>query len=155
MMKSKNFSFYFAKDISKFMILEKDIWEVRSFYELYRVGLNVQRAKIKLKFARCYDSKTLELIYKRNLVLELTQENLMEFQVQCIYLYIYILTTVGPCSTISSLPWRPYISHEINIYNIYCMTLLLLNVLLCSTIHHMIMWLLLWPMCDSVIMTSL
>jgi len=36
----------------------------------------------------CYNSMTLKLIKERNLVLGLTQENLMEFLVQCIYLYI-------------------------------------------------------------------
>jgi len=40
---------------------------------------------------------TLELIRERNLVLGLTQENSMEFLVQ--YIYLYILTADGPCST--------------------------------------------------------
>jgi len=50
----------------------------------------------------CYDLMILGLIKEKNLVLGLTQENLMESLVQ--YIYIYILTTTGSCSTISSLP---------------------------------------------------
>jgi len=50
----------------------------------------------------CYDLMILELIKERNLVLELTQENLMESLVQ--YIYLYILTTTGSHSTISNLP---------------------------------------------------
>jgi len=49
-----------------------------------------------------YNSMTLGLIKERNLVLELTQENLIEFLVQDIYLYI--LTSGGLCATTSSLP---------------------------------------------------
>ena len=49
----------------------------------------------------CYNSMTLELIKERNLILGLIQENSMKFLVQCIYLYI--LTSGGPCSAISSL----------------------------------------------------
>ena len=45
---------------------------------------------------------TLGLIKERNLVLELTQEDLMEFLVQGIYLYI--LTSSGLYATTSSLP---------------------------------------------------
>ena len=77
------------------------------------------------------------LVNKKILILELTQENSMKFQVQCIYLYI--LTTVGPCLTISSLPSRPCISYEVNMHNTHYMTSLLLNVPLCSTVHHVIM----------------
>jgi len=50
----------------------------------------------------CYDSITLGLIKERNLILGLTQENLMEFLVQDIYLYI--LTSSSLYATISSLP---------------------------------------------------
>jgi len=36
----------------------------------------------------CYNLKTLELVNKKNIVLELIQENSIEFSVQCIYLYV-------------------------------------------------------------------
>ena len=45
---------------------------------------------------------TLELIKEKNLILELTQENSMEFLVQCIYLYV--LTINSLYLAISSLP---------------------------------------------------
>ena len=57
---------------------------------------------LKIRYISCYNLVILGLIKERNLVLELTQENLIESLVQ--YIYIYILTTNGPCSTISSLP---------------------------------------------------
>ena len=41
MMKSKNFSFSFAENISEFMILRRDIEKIRSFYKFYRISLNV------------------------------------------------------------------------------------------------------------------
>jgi len=40
-MRSKDFSFSFAENISKFMILKRDIGKIRSFYEFYRVSLNI------------------------------------------------------------------------------------------------------------------
>ena len=40
-MRSKNFSFSFAEDVSKFMILGRNIGEIRSFYKFCRVSLNV------------------------------------------------------------------------------------------------------------------
>jgi len=41
MMKSKNFNFGFAENISKFIIIRRDIGKVRSLCKFYRVGLNV------------------------------------------------------------------------------------------------------------------
>ena len=41
MMRSENFSFSFAENISEFMILRRDIGEIRSFYKFCRVSLNV------------------------------------------------------------------------------------------------------------------
>ena len=50
----------------------------------------------------CYNSKILELVIKKNLVLELIQENLIENSVQnCLP---YILITYGSCSTILAYP---------------------------------------------------
>ena len=51
-MKSKNFSFSFAENISKFMILGRNIVKVRSFCKFCGVSLNVHRAKIEFKVAR-------------------------------------------------------------------------------------------------------
>ena len=49
MMRSKNFSFSFAENISKFMILGRDIGEIRSFCKFCRVGLNVQKMKTEFE----------------------------------------------------------------------------------------------------------
>ena len=48
-MRSKNFSFSFAENISKFMILRRDIGEIRSFCKFCRVSLNVRRTKTEIK----------------------------------------------------------------------------------------------------------
>ena len=45
MMRRKNFSFSFAENIGEFMILRRDIREIRSFCKFYRVSLNVRRMK--------------------------------------------------------------------------------------------------------------
>ena len=49
MMRSENFSFSFAENISKFMILRRDIGEIRSFCKFCGVSLNVQRTKTEFK----------------------------------------------------------------------------------------------------------
>ena len=48
-MRSENFSFIFAENVSEFMILRRDIGKVRSFCKFCRVSLNVQRTKIEFK----------------------------------------------------------------------------------------------------------
>ena len=48
-MRSENFSFSFAENISKFMILRRDIGKIRSFCKFCGVSLNVQRMKIEFK----------------------------------------------------------------------------------------------------------
>ena len=48
-MRRENFSFNFAENIGKFVILGRNIEEIRSFYKFCRVGLNVQRTKIEFK----------------------------------------------------------------------------------------------------------
>ena len=40
-MRRENFSFSFAENVSKFMILRGNIGQIRSFCKLCRVGLNV------------------------------------------------------------------------------------------------------------------
>jgi len=52
MIRSEYFSFSFAEDIGKLMILRRDIGKVRCLCKFCRVSLNVQRAKTKLKVAR-------------------------------------------------------------------------------------------------------
>jgi len=41
MMRSKDFSFSFAKNVSKFMILGRDLGKVRSFCKFCGISLNV------------------------------------------------------------------------------------------------------------------
>ena len=48
-MRRENFSFSFAENVGKFVILGKDIGEIRSFCKFYRVGLNVQRTKTEFE----------------------------------------------------------------------------------------------------------
>ena len=43
MMRRENFSFSFAENVSKFMILRRNIEQIRSFCKFGGVGLNVQR----------------------------------------------------------------------------------------------------------------
>ena len=47
----KNFSFSFTKDVSKFVMLRRNIKEVGSLYKLYKVCLDIQRVKTVLKFS--------------------------------------------------------------------------------------------------------
>jgi len=48
-MRRENFSFSFAENISKFMILGRDIGEIRSFCKFCGVSLNVRRTKTEFK----------------------------------------------------------------------------------------------------------
>jgi len=48
-MRRENFSFSFAKNIGKFIILGRDIGKIRSFYKFCGVSLNIQRVKKKFK----------------------------------------------------------------------------------------------------------
>ena len=48
-MKSENFSFSFPENIGKFMILGRNIGQIRSFCKFYRVDLNVQRIKTEFE----------------------------------------------------------------------------------------------------------
>ena len=49
MMRRESFSFSFAKNISKFVILRRDVRQVRSFCKFCRVSLNVQRTKTEFE----------------------------------------------------------------------------------------------------------
>ena len=48
-MRRENFSFSFAENIGKFVILGRDIGEIRSFCKFCRVSLNVQRTKTEFE----------------------------------------------------------------------------------------------------------
>jgi len=53
MIKSENFSFKFTKDVNEFMVLKRDVEEIRSkLCKVYRTCLNIQEAKIDLKFVK-------------------------------------------------------------------------------------------------------
>ena len=51
-MRSEDFSFGFAENVSEFMILGGDIGKVRSFCKFCEVDLNVQRTKTEFEIAR-------------------------------------------------------------------------------------------------------
>ena len=55
MIRRENFSFSFAENIGKFVILRRDIEEIRSFCKFCGVGLNVQKAKTEFKIARAQE----------------------------------------------------------------------------------------------------
>ena len=48
-MRSENFSLSFAENISKFVILRRNVGQIRSFYKFCRVGLNIQRIKTEFE----------------------------------------------------------------------------------------------------------
>ena len=52
MMRSENFSFSFAENIGKFVILGRNIGQIRSFCKFCKISLNVQRTKIEFKIVR-------------------------------------------------------------------------------------------------------
>ena len=48
-MRRENFSFCLAKNVGKFMILGRDIGEIRHFCKFCGVGLNVRRTKTEFE----------------------------------------------------------------------------------------------------------
>ena len=52
MMRSKDFSFGFAENVSEFVILRRDIGKVRSLCKTCRGSLNVQRVKTEFKVVK-------------------------------------------------------------------------------------------------------
>ena len=52
MMRSEDFSFSFAKNVSEFVILGRDIGKIRSYCKFCGLSLNVQRMKTKFEIAR-------------------------------------------------------------------------------------------------------
>ena len=53
-MRRKSFSFSLAENISKFVILRRDIGEIRSFCKFCRVSLNVRRMKTEFKIVEAW-----------------------------------------------------------------------------------------------------
>ena len=53
-MRSKDFSFGFAENISKFMIIGRDIGEVRSLYKFCGVSLNIWQVKTEFKVTKAW-----------------------------------------------------------------------------------------------------
>ena len=49
MMRRENFSFSFAENIGKFMILERNVGQIRSFCKFCGVSLNVRRMKTEFE----------------------------------------------------------------------------------------------------------
>jgi len=49
MIRRENFSFSFAENVGKFMILGRDIGKIRSFCKFCGVSLNIQRMKTEFK----------------------------------------------------------------------------------------------------------
>ena len=54
MIRSENFSFSFAENVGKFMILGRDIGEIRNFCKFCGVSLNVQRTKTEFKIVEAW-----------------------------------------------------------------------------------------------------
>ena len=52
MMRSKSFSFGFAENIGKFVILRRNIGKIRSLCKFCRASLNIWRVKTEFKVAR-------------------------------------------------------------------------------------------------------
>ena len=48
-MRRESFSFSFAENVRKFMILGRNVGQIRSFCKFCRVGLNVQRTKTEFE----------------------------------------------------------------------------------------------------------
>ena len=70
--------------------------------------------------AICYELKILELVKRKNLILGLIQENLIENFIQDSL--PYILNPHGLCQLLLTYPKQPCISLKINICYTYCMT---------------------------------
>ena len=49
MMRRENFSFSFAENVSKFVILGRNVGQIRSFCKFCGVNLNVQRTKTEFE----------------------------------------------------------------------------------------------------------
>jgi len=54
MMRRESFSFSFAENIGKFIILGRDIGQVRSFCKFCGVSLNVRRTKTEFEIVRAW-----------------------------------------------------------------------------------------------------
>ena len=54
-MRRENFSFSFAENIGKFMILGSDIGKIRSFCKFCGISLNVQRTKTEFEIVEAWE----------------------------------------------------------------------------------------------------
>ena len=107
------------------MINEKEEYEVEEVHKHRKQGRETQYL--------CYKLKILELIKKKNLVLELIQENLIENSVQNSLPYILNLHSL--CQLLLTYPKQLCISLKINICYIYCIISSFQN-LLRPSINH-------------------
>ena len=55
MMRSEDFSFSFAENIGKFMILRRNIGKIRSFCKFCGISLNIQRTKAEFEIAGAWE----------------------------------------------------------------------------------------------------
>jgi len=54
-MRSEDFSFSFAENVGKFMILGRDIGKVRSFCKFCGISLSIQRTKTEFEIAGAWE----------------------------------------------------------------------------------------------------
>jgi len=54
MMRREDFSFSFAENVGKFVILGRDIGEIRSFCKFCGVSLNILRTKTEFEIVRAW-----------------------------------------------------------------------------------------------------
>ena len=66
MMRSKDFSFSFAENISKFMILGRNIGKIRSFCKFCRISLNIQRIKAEFEITGAQEFWCMQECYSTN-----------------------------------------------------------------------------------------
>ena len=88
-------------------------YEERPLVEKFKWDMN------EMIYQRCYKFKTLELVKKVNLVLGLTQENLIENSIQDCLPYIQIPN--GSCKLFLAYPKWPCVCLKVNMYITYCM----------------------------------
>ena len=54
MIRRESFSFSFAENVNKFVILRRDIGKIRNFYKFCVVSLNVQRTKTEFEIVEAW-----------------------------------------------------------------------------------------------------
>ena len=66
MMRSEDFSFSFAENIGKFMILRRNIGKIRSFCKFCGISLNIQRTKAEFEIAGAWEFRCVQEYYSTN-----------------------------------------------------------------------------------------